>query len=145
MSARKVKIDDISNEINKIMKEYSSDVTSVMMKDIDSVARQTVNKVKEKAPVRKGTTNRHYKGSGKSYPPGTYKKSWGSKVTEQSATRKNRTVYSKGQGSLTHLLENGHASRYGGRVKAIPHIKEAEEYAVNELVTRLKRRIEHGL
>lgn len=127
---RKTTVDNLSTEINSIMQEYAGDITSVMMKDIDTVAGQTVKKIKEKAPKKTGS----------------YAKSWTSKVTAQNANSKNRVVYSKGRGgSITHLLENGHASRNGGRVKSIPHIKEAEEYAVEELVKKLKRRIEHGI
>ena len=33
---------------------------------------------------------------------------------------------------MTHLLEKGHANRDGGRTKAYPHIKPAEEEAVKE-------------
>ena len=125
---RKTTVDNLSTEINSIMQEYAGDITSVMMKDIDTVAGQTVKKIKEKAPKKTGS----------------YAKSWTSKVTAELAGK--ATGVSKGRGgSITHLLENGHASRNGGRVKSIPHIKEAEEYAVEELVKKLKRRIEHGI
>ena len=61
------------------------------------------------------------------------------KVTEESAVGIGVTVYSPSHYMLAHLLENGHAKRGGGRVKAIPHIKPAEDHARDELVKDIEK------
>ena len=64
---------------------------------------------------------------------GAYRKSWTYKVTGETANTINVTVHSKDRYRLTHLLENGHAKRGGGRTKAYPHIQKGEDLAIKEL------------
>lgn len=137
--ARSARLDDLSNEIMSLMREYANDTTETMKDEIDKVAKDAVNEVKKRAPVRKKGGARTYK-SGKSYNPGSYRKSWKSRTIEESATAKKRVVYA-GQYQLTHLLEKGHAKRSGGRVSGIPHIAPAEQKAIKELEDGLKARL----
>ena len=97
-----IKVDALASEIMRLLHEYANDVTSDMKMDIDSVARGTVKRIKEEAPVR-------HDGRKKKYEPGSYRDSWRSTIDEENSYRKSRIVYAGGhQYSLTHLLENGH-------------------------------------
>ena len=51
------------------------------------------------------------------------------------------TVHSPKKYQLAHLLEKGHAKRGGGRTKAVPHIAPAEESAVKQLESDIKKAI----
>lgn len=139
-----IKVDALASEIMSLLHEYANDVTSDMKKDIDSVARGTVKRIKEKAPVR-------HDGRKKKYEPGSYRDSWRSTIDEENSYRKSRIVYAGGhQYSLTHLLENGHRivrpdkTDTGRRTQHIAHIKPAEDWAVNELEIRTIRRIKEN-
>lgn len=139
---KKIKADALANEIMSLLQQYANDVTSDMKKDIDSVARATVKKIKEKAPVRKD-------GGKKKYMSGSYRDSWRSTTQDENSHRKSRIVYAGGhQYSLTHLLENGHRvvlkGRNAGNAPAKVHIRPAEEWASNELEQRTIKRIKEN-
>lgn len=77
---------------------------------------------------------------------GKYTKDWthGQRSSRASAITglNSYSVYNKKHYQLTHLLENGHASRNGGRVKAFPHIAAVND-AVGELAaSKIKRKVE---
>lgn len=112
-----VKIDDMADEIMKGLEEYAS-LASDTLKDAVKKAGDTAKKeVKENAPKRTGA----------------YKKSWTVKKIKETSNSLELVVHSKSKYQLTHLLENGHAARNGGRTKAMPHIKPAEEKAIKQL------------
>lgn len=51
---------------------------------------------------------------------------------------KRNTVYNETDYQLTHLLEYGHASRNGGRVRTIQHIAPVEQAAITALQERIE-------
>ncbi len=75
---------------------------------------------------------------------GKYAKSWASKKTKETSDSIQYTVHSKNRYRLTHLLENGHAKRGGGRVRAIPHIAPAESKGAEQLVRDIERDLQKG-
>ena len=73
-----------------------------------------------------------------------YKNSWKSKI-EKGSLSSNVVIYNE-KGSLTHLLENGHAianqfGKYGGRTRAFPHIAPAEEKAKEILLQKIEEKM----
>lgn len=74
-----------------------------------------------------------------------YTKSWKS---EQRISRKSAvsglngySVYNKDHFRLTHLLEYGHQSRNGGRVRAFSHIAPVNEQAGEMVAQKIKRKL----
>lgn len=144
----KIEIGELSEAIISTLIEYGNDVAEGMKSDVDDIAKQTVKKVKEKAPVRQSKSERHYKSSKKYYAPGSYKKSWTNSIDEETSVRKSRTIYSKGHSSLTHLLEKPHkiimhGKNTGKYTQARQHIAPAEEWAIKKLEERTIKRLEH--
>lgn len=123
MSNRSVKIDQMASAIQECLDEYKEMVTDEMKKAIKSAGKTVKEDINGSAPVLTGK----------------YAKSWTSKVTAEDAVSLEVTVYSPSRYMLAHLLENGHAKRGGGRVRAIPHIKPAEDHGMEQLENDLER------
>lgn len=122
---KKTSIDDMGNVIKKSLEEYVELTAAEVKKVVTEVSESTKNQIIDKAPVRTGK----------------YKKSWKNTKVEESASSLVMSVHSEGRYRLTHLLENGHAKRGGGRVKAYVHIAPAETNAEKELLSAIERRI----
>lgn len=74
-----------------------------------------------------------------------YTKSW---TSEQRISRKSAvsglngySVYNKEHFQITHLLEYGHQSRNGGRVRAFSHIAPVNEQAGEMVAQKIKRKL----
>lgn len=68
---------------------------------------------------------------------GLYAKDW-TYMSKGGRLSSYSVVYGKKRaGRISHLLENGHAKRGGGRVPGIPHLKQVEEWAAQEAVKRI--------
>jgi hypothetical protein len=82
------------------------------------------------------------KGPGKNYP-----KEWTTK-TETTRTGATTYVYQGKRPGLAHLLEFGHPIVSGGRTvgqaRAFPHIKPAEEAAMEKYEEEIQKGIENG-
>ena len=121
-----VKVDQLADAVMKELEKYK-DLATEDMKDAIVDAGKTVRgQIKSTAPQRTGK----------------YAKSWKDKKTKETADALEVTVYSPSRYRIAHLLENGHAKRGGGRVRAIPHIKPAEEMGERQLVSDIERRLQ---
>lgn len=118
MSTTKIKNDQLFDCVDEILSAYNLEFTSSVKSAVDKAATQCRKDIQAGAPVRTGR----------------YKAGWSTKKVSETTTSKTVTVYNKDRYQIAHLLENGHAKRGGGRVKAYPHIKPAEEAATDYLI-----------
>ncbi len=125
----RVTIDGMDKAIMEELEKYRD----LAAEDLKEAVKQTGNDVKKdisaNAPVRTGK----------------YKKSWAVKKTAETAESIEVVVHSRNRYQIAHLLEHGHAKRGGGRVAAIPHIAPAEKRGEEELVRKIKAKLESGL
>lgn len=115
-----IRSNDFSKEFARTLAKYTKEVEQGLEKVEKKVAKETVDDLKATSP--------------KLY--GDYSKGWKAKKVESSYIIHNATDY-----QLTHLLENSHALRDGGRSTPQPHIGPAEERAVEKFVSETERMI----
>lgn len=109
-------IDDLANEITNSLQGYTQSIADNVKKGVDKVAEEVNTEIKNHVNFKQ--------------PTGKYVKAFRLKTTFEDRLDKRVTWYvGNGQYRLTHLLENGHALRQGGRTRAYPHIKYGEELA----------------
>ena len=116
----------VGQQLAEILEDYSQTVKEVKDKVFKQTAREAVQKLKDTSPRDHGD----------------YARSWSYKTERDGSC----VVYSKAPHyRLTHLLENGHVIRNKkgtyGRTNGIKHIKPVEEWANNEIVSRITREL----
>lgn len=107
------------------LEEYAELTADVLKKEIQEAGKVAKQQISQTAPRKTGR----------------YAKSWAVKKISETSNSLEVTVHSKNRYMLTHLLENGHAKRGGGRVAAIPHIAPAEETAILSLERNIEREL----
>ena len=115
--SRTVSVDQMASAIQEELYKYrdlAADKTKKAVKKAGKTVKEDIN---GSAPVKTGR----------------YAKSWATKVTAEDSQSISLVVYSPSRYMLAHLLENGHAKRGGGRVRAIPHIAPAEQQGIEQL------------
>lgn len=111
---------DLADEINRALKEYTTEVEEGLEESKKEVAKMGVKILKRESPELTGD----------------YRKGWRVKKVGTSYVIHNKTDY-----QLTHLLEHGHAKRGGGRVQGIPHIRPTEQKVIDEFTRQVERAI----
>jgi hypothetical protein len=108
--------------IAEALAEYDQEIADATKRITDEVAKEAVDDLKKSSPKLTGS----------------YRKGWRKKQSYADKRTKRNTVYNKTDYQLTHLLEYGHASRNGGRVRAIQHIAPVEQAAIEALQERIE-------
>lgn len=123
---RKIPVDKLTQEVDKILSEYGSDVQGNLNTIVGQMSKKGAQTLRQQSKNTFGGT-------------GKYAKGWTSTV-ETGRVSAQGTIYNKSPG-LPHLLENGHALRGGGRTPGRPHIKPVEEALVREFESKVKSKL----
>lgn len=103
-------------DIEDILNDYSHDIQDAIAEEAIKIAKAGQSKLKATSPKnKKNSPNK-----------GRYAKGWRVKTTKGRGYV-NCVIYNATDYQLTHLLENGHLTRNGGKTKPIKHIEPVEE------------------
>ena len=125
---QKIKPGDLEEAILKELREYSDEVAEGIQEAAIETAKECVKEIKAKSPKKTGK----------------YRRNWKYRIVYRSKNDIRIEVYNAKHYQLTHLLENGHAKRDGGRVAGHPHIGPAEKNAVKSMEGKAKVVIKNG-
>ena len=126
-----VEISDMDKFIMAALYKYGDEAAKAIGETLPLVGKETVDELKATSPKRTGA----------------YARSWAYKMMKGGLKRSEKynnklVVYNKKYYRLVHLLEKGHASRNGGRVEGIPHVKPAQDKAEKKAIERIKDKLE---
>ena len=103
--------DGFAEAINEMLEECRVDNEEALKDSITDACKDGRSYLRANSPKRTGD----------------YAKGWSYKVDEDVPGSYTGHVYNRSHYQLTHLLENGHVKRNGGRVAGISHIEPAFE------------------
>lgn len=131
MSDTKVSIDQLGTAIEKELTLYSETVITNIKKQAAESIDQLVTKTKATAPV--GHRKKHYRSNIKS------------KKEKETANMVSYLWYVNGSDyALTHLLENGHMLRNGGRYSGTHFLKDASDPILEEFEKKCEEICQNG-
>lgn len=126
-----VSIDQLSEAISRELNLYNDNVIEGIKKQAKDSMSQLVRTTKATAPV--GKRQKHYRDS------------ITSKKTKENYREVEYTWYVKGSDyRLSHLLENGHALRDGGRTEGTHFIKNASDTVLEEYLQAVEEVCRNG-
>ncbi|MEE0929593.1 MAG: HK97 gp10 family phage protein [Acutalibacteraceae bacterium] len=127
--SKEVKPDDLTKVVMDYLTQYKEAIDEDVIDTVDEITRKAKEELKETSPRGKGSrANPYYRG-------------WAVKLSKRKTGVYHKVVWNKTNYQLTHLLEFGHATRNGGRTRAIPHIRPVEEKYNVEFVDLLGKKI----
>lgn len=121
-----ININQLAKVLSEELQDYGYIAETTVTKAIERVSDETVRVLQDTSPYRTGEYARNWMDEER-YRPRAHNYA--------------RVVYNADTYRLTHLLENGHASRNGGRVAPKPHIRTAERLAVTKVYDEIKREL----
>lgn len=114
-------ISGLTESLAKALAEYTEEVEKGLEDAKGTIAKDTVEMLRDISPKLTGA----------------YAKGW-----TTSKVKGVQVIYNKTDYELTHLLEFGHVKVNGGRTESKPHIRIAEEKAVEDFTEAVKKVIQ---
>ena len=127
---------DLTAQLSANLKTYDAEIREGVRKSVEKNTEELRDELKRNSPRRRSKRKRQGK-----YRSGSYARSWSERNVENNFSTYVKEVYNKMHSQLTHLLENGHAKRGGGRVSPRVHIAPAEQRAKNNFENDIKKLI----
>ena len=128
-----IKPSELGDAIAKTLKEWAGVTEEAVVKGLEESARKAAEKLQSASPA----------GAGRWGSWNDYNSGWDVKRESSNKTGKSSyIVHNSKHYQLTHLLENGHLLRNGGRAKAFVHIAPVAEEAEKELLETIQKHID---
>ena len=126
-----ISVDQLSDAVQEELTLYGKNVIDGIKKQAKKSMDQLVKDTKTTAPV--GRRSKHYKDSIK-----------GKKTSENDRSVSYMWYVDGPDYRLSHLLENGHALKNGGRVEGTHFIKNASDPILEQYMKAVEEVIENG-
>ena len=118
----------LQKAINEMLQDYNDDVREIFEDVLEDVAKEATKKLKANS---------------REYGWHSYASGWtnSGNMTQSKWAYQNYVIHNKSEYYLTHLLEFGHQKTNGGRTREFPHIASVNEWAEQEALDEMRRRL----
>ena len=127
----KVSADALAKAIEDTLRDYVDVTEEACVQGVRETANRCVSDLHSARPS----------GSGKYGSWDAYNADWAKTRQKSQKAVYSEVVHNRKHYQLTHLLENGHALKNGGRAKAFPHIAPIAEQAEETLLSTIRKHI----